>query len=466
MKTILGSWQAGVKTRWFSCVIVCVWSVSTCAFPQAEDWLQFRGTNGTGISTGKPHPTEWSEDTNVAWKIKVPGVAWSQPVDWGNRIYLTTAVADEQPRPQKGETGPGFSLFSVEGLTKTFGDGGSPPNTIYQWKLLCLDLDSGDLFWERTIRESAPTIPTHRSNSYASETPATDGKHIYICIAMAGLYCVDMEGNPVWNRTIDARPMQIGWGTGSSPVIYEGCVFLQCDNEKDSFLSAFGSETGDELWSVERDEDSNWSTPWIWQNDKRTELVTCGGKKVRSYDMRSGQVLWEVDANGRTATTAVGDTERVFVGSVSRSMGSSADLQAIRAGASGDLSKNDQTSFSAWKVPRAAPQLASPLLHEGCLYTLQQFGGIVNCFDADTGRRHYRQRLPGGSGFTASPWAVGNHVFCLDESGQTFVLETGPEFKLTATNKLDGMFWSSAAVADQKLLLRSVDHLYCIAEPR
>ncbi len=198
----------------------------------------------------------------------------------------------------------------------------------------------------------------------------------------------------------------------------------------------------------------------------RSELVTCGGKKTRSYDPATGQLLWQLAADGRCATSAVGSDELIYVGSVTRSMGSSGTLTAIRVGASGDLSKesaNTPDGYVAWSLSRTALELSSPLLYQGRLYVLRQQGGIISCFDAASGKRLYRERLPNAGGFTASPWAAGGNVFCLDENGTTFVIAAGPELNVLETNKLSGMFWSSAAVAERALLLRSADHLYRIS---
>ena len=202
----------------------------------ADDWPQFRG-RGTGVAKDSRHPVTWAEDKNVAWKIPIEGVGWSQPIVRDGRVYLTTAVTKDQPKPKTGESGPGFNFFSAEGFSRSF-LGGSAPDAEYTWKLICLDLNSGDRLWEKDVRKGNPTIPTHRSNSYASETPICDGQHIYVYVAMAGLYCFDLEGNEVWNKPFEARSIQYGWGTGSSPMLFCRTIYVQCDNEDDSFLVA------------------------------------------------------------------------------------------------------------------------------------------------------------------------------------------------------------------------------------
>ena len=435
--------------------------VGVSASVSAQDWTRFRGPNGTGFAKDVRHPVEWSETKNISWKIPVPGVAWSQPVISGKRVYLTTAVAKDQPRPLTGETGTGFSVFSSDGISRLLDNGGTPPESEYEWKLLCLNLNDGDTIWEKTVYKSPPPIAIHRSNSYASETPVIENNRIYVYVAMVGIYCFDMDGSLVWKRKIKQRRMQYGWGTGSSLLVHKKRVYLQCDNEDDSFLLACDAATGADIWHVDREEASNWSTPWIWKHKQREELVTVGGNKVRSYDPLTGSELWSVSAHGRSTISAVGDEKRVFVGSVTRTTGTRADLMAIAAGASGDVTDDATGRFRLWSAKQSSPEVASPLFVNDRLFAVHQFGGLLSCLDADTGERIYRKRLSGASGFTASPWAMGDLIFCLDENGRAFAMNVDGE--VVATNKLDGMFWASPAIANGRLLLRSVDHLYCIA---
>jgi len=472
----------------------------------AENWAQFRGPGGNALSLEKMLPAEWGEAKNIAWKVKLPGLGWSQPVVWGEKIFVATAETDKEEKPRGGDWGPGGGFFGPGGFGPRGGrrgeqpgpprgappdpsavqpgpetgppgfggppfgglGGGEPPNVVYRWKVLCLDGATGKVLWEQTAHEGKPRTPKHRNNTYASETPVTDGERVVAYFGMTGVYCYDLSGNLLWGKDLGAYPMQMGWGSGSSPVLLGDRVFVQCDNDKASFLVALDKKTGDELWRVAREEKSNWSTPYLWKNKHRTELVTAGGTKVRSYRPDNGELLWEMDASGRTAITPVGDEEMLYADSYDRMMGGRGSLVAIRAGAAGDVSlKAGETanSFVAWSVPINSYRVASPLLFAGCLYSLDQQSGIIRCCDAKTGKEHYRQRLPEAKGFTASPLASDGKVFCLDQDGVTVVLQAGPELKVVATSKLDEMFWSSPAVVGERLLLRGVDHLYCIESP-
>jgi outer membrane protein assembly factor BamB len=420
----------------------------------AQEWRQFRGPNGDGVVKEAKLPGQWGEDQEIAWKTPIPGRGWSQPVVAGDKIFVTTAVADDEEKPRRGE---------FRGIVP---DAADTRALVYRCQVLCLDASTGKVLWEQTAHEGKPKTRKHRSNTYASETPATDGERLIAYFGMTGIYCYDLSGKPLWSKNLGTYPMQAGWGTGSSPVLFGDAVFVQCDNDKSSFLVALDKRTGDELWRVARDEQANWSTPFLWKNKQRTELVTAGGTRTRSYDPANGGLLWEMTGSGRTSMTPVGDDELLFVDSFKRFEGSPGRLAAIRAGATGDVSlREDETANAsvAWSTILNFPRNASPLLYADCLYMLEQMQGIVRCFNARTGKLHYQARLPEATGFTASPWGCDGKIFCLDEAGLTVAFEAGPQLKVLASNRLnDDMFWASSAVAGDRLLLRGMQHLYCI----
>jgi outer membrane protein assembly factor BamB len=463
--------------------MVCVLLIgASCAI--AQNWPQWRGPQACGLAPGKNLPAEWGQDKNIAWKVALPGKGWSQPIVWGNKIFVTTAVTEHQTKPEAGNfnpmataDGPASSGSRFPGGPGGFpGPGGPgrgfgppppPPDKLYSWKLICLDGVTGNILWDKTAREGKPRATVNQNNTYASETPATDGEHVIAYFGNTGLYCYDVSGNLVWSKDLGVYPMQLGWGTGSSPLLYAGRVFIQCDNDQKSFLVALDKKTGDELWRVDRDEKSNWSTPYVWKNKQRTELITAGGAKLRSQNPDNGEILWEMGGAGRNSLTPVSDQELLYADSVDRMMGGRGPIVAIRAGASGDISlKDGETSnaFVAWSSQLRTFRVASPLLYEGCLYLLDQQRGQVRCYDAKTGKEYYSERLEGAKGFTSSPWANDGKVFCLDETGLTVVLKAGPKLEVVTTNKLDEMCWSSVAAMNESLLLRGVDHLYCIAK--
>jgi outer membrane protein assembly factor BamB len=445
---------------WLFAVCLLDWLAAPGA---AQNWPQFRGLNGDGHSSEVNLPVQWAPDQHVAWKVKIPGVGWSQPVVWGDRVIVTTAVSDKQQKPNPRDWSPGDGLG---GLSAFLGSVRKPPNEEYRWKVICLDRATGTVVWEQDARTGNPTIAIHPRNSYATETPITDGERLIAYFGMAGVYCYDFSGKLLWSKDLGTYPLQMDWGTGSSPVLVENRIFVQCDNEKASFLVALDKQTGDEIWRVPRDEKSNWSTPYLWKNDQRTELVCAGGKKMRSYDPATGKIFWEMNGSGRCSSSPVGNRELLYVSSGDRLTGQRGVLAAIRPGASGDISLGGAETTNemvAWSVTLPGGRVASPLVVRDCLYLLDQQGGLIRCLNATKGTQNYRERLPGAAGFTASPWASEEKIFCLDQSGSTFVLQAGPEFKLLATNKLDDeIFWSSPAVAGSAILIRGVENLYCI----
>lgn len=420
---------------------------------RSEDWTRFRGPHGDGVARESQFPEQWSEDSHVKWKVALPGRGWSQPIAAGDRIFVTTAVSSAEAAPRIGDV----PIVPNAADSRTHD---------YEWMLLCLDADTGDVVWNRTVHAGKPRTQKHRSNTFASETPASDGELVVVYFGMTGLSCFDFAGNRLWTKDLGAYPMQAGWGTGSSPMIHGDLVFVQCDNEKSSFLAAFHKRTGDEAWRVPRTEVSNWSTPYLWKNALRTELVTAGGKMSRAYDPGTGKLLWEIAGSGRTSATPVASDDLLYLDSVDRIMGKPGRVVAVQAGASGDISLKPEAVVGpsvAWSANLNVYRSSSPLLYADCLYFFEQYGGIVHCYDAHTGKQHYRQRLPKGSGSIASPWGSRGKVFCLDDFGRTTVLESGPRFKPVTTNVLDeGMFWASPAIAGDRLLLRSVQSLYCI----
>jgi outer membrane protein assembly factor BamB len=421
--------------------------------PQESNWPQFRGAESTGVSHNTGLPDRWSSTENVEWSIDVAGRGWGSPVVQGSNIFLSTVV-------NSGETEP---------LKKGLYFGGDRPVPLkseHEWKVLCIDLVSGKTRWEKTIHQGPPAQPIHLKNSYASESPVTDDTHVYVCFGNVGIFCFDFEGNEVWNHPLEAYATRFGWGTASSPVIDGDRLYYQCDNDEHSFLLALDKQTGSKLWSVERDEKSNWSTPFVWNHEARTEIVTAGTGAVRSYD-RDGNLLWTL--KGMSSITIA--TPYAADGLLYVSSGYVLDpvkaLYAIRPGATGDITLQDgETSneFIQWSSQSIAPYNPSTLVHDGRLYVLFD-RGFLSCFDAKTGEPHYEQkRLERGVAVTASPWCYEGKIFCLNEDGVCSVIREGNEFHLLHTNELapDEICLSTPAIAGDRLLIRADKRLYCI----
>jgi outer membrane protein assembly factor BamB len=433
-----------------------------CVRARAEGWPQFRGINADGVARCEC-PEAWDSSKNVRWKIRLSGEGWSCPVVWGDQVVLTEAVRTDtvnhdissRPEPYRGGGGRRRSDLTA---------------AIYRWDVICVDAKTGQLRWRQTARTGHPPIPRHSSNSYATETPIASGNRVYAYFGMNGVYCYDSAGRLQWKKDPGTYEMRAGWGTASSPVFFEGRLFLQIDNEQQSFVVAFDAESGDELWRVNRNEPSQYSTPVIWQNSQRRELVA-GGQIYRSYDPATGKLLWQLDmAKGRSSATPLAVGDRLYVGTEFRNRGGPDDgggfLFAVKAGGSGDITPAfdaNSSNYVAWKIPRSGIQMASPVLCAGHLYLFERRSGILHCVNAETGSTAYRTRVPGARAFWASPWTCGDRVFCLDDGGTTHVLAGGPDFRVLGKNVIDEQAWSSPAIAEDALYLRTVDHLYCIA---
>ena len=427
----------------------------------AENWPQFRGAESLGTADDDRLPERWSESENVAWKRPLPGRGWSSPIAWGNKIFLTTCVNTAgSEEPTKG------LYFRGERPT---------PESIHKWIVYCLDLTTGEVLWERLAHEGVPLSSIHVKNTFASETPVTDGQRVYAYFGNLGIYCYDLDGKALWSKKFEPHQTRNGWGTAASPVVSNGRVFIVDDNEEASFIVALDAATGSELWRESRDEKTNWATPYVWKNDLREELITAGTNKIRSYDL-DGKLLWEL--GGMSSITI--PTPFAGFGMLYLSSGYVMDKQkpiyAVRPGASGDISLTEAAPSNpsiAWHVADGGPYNTSPLLYGDYLYVLLD-RGMLSCYDAHTGEAKYeKQRLPEGRAFTASPWAYRGKVFSINEFGVTFVVEAGPEFKLLYTNELasEPMCMSTPAMVGDRLLLRTASELVCfqagarLAEP-
>ena len=417
-----------------------------------ETWPQFRGVNSRGVATDRLVPMSWSRTENVDWAIDIAGLGWSSPVVWGDLVVVTSVIADgavEEPRA-------GF-YFNGERPT---------PTDVHRWMVYGFDVATGALMWEREVYRGVPKSSHHLKNTYASETPVIDGEHIFSYFGNVGLFCLDMNGQVVWSLDFDAVDTRLGWGTASSPVIHDNRLYVVNDNDEESYLVALSKETGAELWRVDRDEGSNWSTPYVWENDLRTELVTTGTDKVRSYDL-DGNLLWELTGmSSITIPTPFSEFGLLYIGS-----GYIGDQKrpvfAIRPGASGDISVVDDAALSdyiAWYLPQGGSYNPSAIIYGDYYYTLLD-RGFFTCHDARTGEEVYgRQRIRPGVAFTSSPWAYNGHIFALSEEGETFVIKAGPEFEIADVNTLGEMAMATPAIAHSSLFIRTVSKLYRISQ--
>ena len=430
--------------------IILIGTVSVMAVSCTSNWPQFRGPEYNMLAQAKDLPMEWGTDQNIKWKLPLSGKGWSCPIVWGDKVFFTEAILDKNSVPP--DTSSNEERQQV-----------NPPDGTYQWTVNCLDLKFGEVLWKAVAYEGKPTVPTHRDNTYASETPVTDGKRVYAYFGMIGLFCYDFEGELIWKKDLGVYKTQKDWGTSTSAVLYKNNLYLQLDNEDESFLVAMNKKTGEEIWRIPREEKTNWSTPVIWKNRVRTELVT-GGQKARSYDPKTGELLWELDlGGGRNISSPVASRDLLFTGNEKRSDGGGF-LFAIKAGSEGDITppEGDSTSSGVlWTRSNSGLAMASPLLYNGHIYIVERRGGSVSCYEETTGRTVYsKTRIPEAGAFWASPWAYNDRIWCMDESGTTYVIKAGEDFEVLSKYSIEDKFWSSAAITDQGYIFRGVSNLF------
>ena len=430
----------------------------------AENWPQFRGMQA-GLAPDHPSlPATWSRTQNVVWKVEVPGRSWSSPVVWGDHVFVTTVVRVNAPFPALKPV-PEYRGLSWNGSL----DEKSIETTseVHRWVLYDFDFRSGRIRWERVLHTAVPSQPVHQKNTYFSETPVTDGERVYVYSGSIGLFAFDMSGQPIWSKPMPAVQSRMGWGTAASPALHDGRLYIVNDNEERSSLAAYDARSGRELWRTDRDERTNYSTPLIWQNELRTEIVTTGTGRVRSYDL-NGRPLWDIlRMSVLTVPSPLARHGLLFV-SAGYIQDPHKPVYAIRPGASGDISLKageTQSQFIAWSSTQISSYQPSPIIVGDYYYTLLD-RGFLTCHDARTGKEIYgRQRISAeSSGFSASPWSYNGRIFALSEDGDTFVIQAGPDFKLLGKNSLDEMSMATPAVANGSLILRTANTLYRLME--
>jgi outer membrane protein assembly factor BamB len=443
-----------VRTVVFSGVLLAYPIVIT-----AGQWPQFRGTQAGVAADDRSLPEQWSESQNVIWVQTIPGQGWSSPVVWDEHVFVTTAISSgTEPAPL-----PGFADPTID-------NGWAHSTSSHRWIVYDVDIKTGRIRWERELHAGAPPMDRHIRSSYASETPVTDGKRLYVYFGTVGLLAaLDFDGRVQWERQVGVFKSFQGWGTASSPALHRNRLFIVNDNDGQSFIAAYDTNTGNEVWRRSREERESWSTPVVWEHPQRTEIVVAGERRVRSYGL-DGTLLWELGGMSEFGPipTPVARPDFVYLnsghpGSVRR------PVFAIRPGASGDITlKPGETSnaYVAWWQPLVGSYQTSSLVYGDYIYTLLD-RGFMACHDARTGSEVYsRRRIEAGSSFAASPWAYNGRIYALSEDGDTYVIQPGAQFKVVGKNSLHEMALATPAVSNGSVFLRTRSKLYRIANGR
>jgi outer membrane protein assembly factor BamB len=429
-------------------LVVAVGFLSSGKPQAADNWPHWRGPLANGFVPGGDPPVKWDEKTNVRWRTPIPGKGSSTPIVWGERIFVLTAIdtgreaaAADLPRPD-----PGFERIP------------RAPTTYYQFIILCLDRNSGQVLWKQVATEQVPHEGHHPTHSYAAYSPTTDGQRLYASFGSRGVYCYDFDGKLLWKRNLGRMNTRLGWGEGASPVIHGDTLVLNWDQEKNSFIIALDAKTGQTRWKVDRDEATTWATPLVAEHKGRTQVITMGTKLVRSYDLATGELIWQ--CGGHTVNCIPSPLRyRDTVICVSGYKGHYACAVPLDA-------KGDVTGKVLWEHKQGTPYVPSPVLAGERLYFTQFNMPVLTCLDAQTGKPLIdRQRLPGLETLYASPVCAGGRLYFCDREGNTLVLKQSDRVEVLALNRLGEAIDASPVVLGKQLLLRGEKHLYCIRVP-
>jgi outer membrane protein assembly factor BamB len=415
----------------------------------SDDWMQWRGPLATGVAPHADPPLAWNEadGTNIRWKSEIPGRGHSTPVICGDRIFLTTAIPFGDPVPPRPSTAPG----NHDNL---------PVTHRHKFVALAVSRSSGKILWQQTLREALPREQGHYTGSLASNSPVTDGEHVFAFFGSFGLYCLDLNGRLIWKS--DFGPMQSlhGHGEGSSPALSRETLIVNWDHEGKSFIVALDKRTGKERWKVQRNEVTSWASPLIIEHAGRSQVIVSGTSRIRAYDLADGAVIWECGGlSSNIVASPVSAGGLVFAGS-------SYDKRALLAirldGAAGDVTGTGQI---AWSRTRGTPYVPSPLLYDGGFYFLTHYQGILSRVDAQTGEeRPGAFRLEGIKNIYSSPVAAAGRIYITDLNGATAVVSSGENPRLLSLNHVSEPVSASAALVGRQLFLRGEKHLYCLAE--
>jgi len=424
-----------------------------------QEWPSFRGLSSNGVAEGYRVPVKWDieQSENILWKTEIPGLGHSSPIVWGNRIFITTAVKDN-----------GESTLKV-GL---YGDVKSAKEeNIFNWYLYCIDRKNGKILWDRLSHSGKPKVKRHPKASHASSTPCTDGNYIVAFFGSEGMYCYDMEGNLIWKK--DLGELDWGffsspaaqWGGGSSPVIHQQKVFVQCDVQKNSFIAAFDLKDGSQIWKTARDEVPTWGTPTVYAGRENSQIIVNGFKHIGGYDISNGNEIWKMRGGGDIPIpTPIVAHDLIYI---TNAHGRMSPVYAVRLSARGDISLDENESGNkdiAWSYSKNGNYIPTPIIYNNYLYCCSH-KGKMSCFEARTGTLLYRENLGSSSlAVSASPVAADGKIYCTAENGDIYVIEAGPEFKLTGINKMNETCMATPAISLGTMFFRTRQHLVAIAE--
>lgn len=432
------------KLAWFLGSLILVADLSADDFANLRDqnWHQWRGPRADGIAPRATPPLNWSEDRNVKWKTPIPGRGSGTPIVWKDQVFIVSALktqrgAEKAPRQDE--------------RSKTV-----PPAHYYQFIVLCLQRDTGDVVWKNVACEEVPHEGRHSTNTFASGSPTTDGQRLYVSFGSRGVYAFELDGTLLWKRDLGDMRTRYGWGEASSPVVHQDHLVVNWDHEDQSFIEVLNSLNGTTRWKVDRDEPTSWATPLVVEHEGTTQIIVNGTNRVRSYELTTGKVLWECggqSVNAIPSPVAAGDIVYCMSGYRQHA------AIAIPLGSRGDVTDKKKL----WSHHRGTPYVPSPIIYGEQIYFTRSNSAILSCLDVATGKPVFQQeRIPGISNLYASPTAAAGRIYIVARDGTTVVINAGRRLEVLATNKLDDPLDASPAIVGKQLFLRGAENVYCI----
>jgi len=409
-------------------------------------WPQWRGPLGTGAAVKGNPPIQFGENQNLKWKIEIPGKGNATPIVWNDNIIVQSAVATDK----KGD------------LSNAKDSNPMSPNSteyIHDFKVFCIDRNTGRMKWETTVASELPLENTHELGTWASNSPVTDGEHIYAYFGSRGLFCLDFDGNILWERDFGQMEKKMAFGEGASPALYKDRIFIQWDHEKDSWLYCVDKNNGEDIWKVARNEGTSWSTPVVVEANGKTQVITAASGAVRSNDYDTGNLLWS--CTGLTSNVIPNPMVENGILYVMSGYRGSAMMAINLAKAKGDITGSDAI---VWQYNQDTPYTPCAVLMDGKLYFLRGNNGFLSCLNDKDGSVVYsKEKVEGISTLYSSPTGVADRLYIAAEN-ICVVIKAGEKFGILASNPLEDNFHASPVIVDNQLILRGFKSLYCFEE--
>jgi outer membrane protein assembly factor BamB len=451
-----------MKTKLFSVIVLIISILSFSSLsgqvkPERQ-WPSFRGylANGVLDKANLPDTFDPEKMINIRWKVEIPGLGLSSPVIWDNKLFITTAISQSDKEGFK--TGMYGSIEPVS------------DSSIHEWKVICLDKNTGKPIWEKTAYKGVPKMKRHPKSTHANTSVATDGNHVVAFFGSEGLYCYDMDGKLLWQKnfgilkSVFFAVRSAEWEFASSPLIYNGVVIIQCDVLENSFVAAYDVKTGKELWKTQREEYPGWCTPNVYTNNGKTYIALNGYKHRGGYDFESGKEVWKMSGGGdiQIPTPIVGNDMIYF----NSAHGRSNPILAVKTNATGDITlKENETSneYIRWSIPRGGSYMHTMLLYNNHLYNAN-WNGLVVCIDPLTGKEIYNAKLGKTKSFIASPVASDGKIYIVDEEGTVYILKDGDTFNLIAEIPLKDNCLTAPSITEGMIYFRTQKYLFAVGK--